>query len=158
MSTLPFLTPMSRTELAKAGVGKPWTYGMMDRVRFGELDVLAHVNNAAYLRWFENFRIHYFRDYGVSSYQGTPPRIVLRALGLEFLSEVKLNDEYIVTGRTVSFRNTSFAMEYGIWVAGRLTTTGSAVIVNLDQTGQKQPLPSTWVHAFETRDGAVRAT
>jgi len=155
--TFPFLTPLPVDALRELGVPEPFAFGMRDRVRFGELDVLGHVNNAAYLRWFENLRIHYFRDYGVSDYNSTPPRIVLRALGLEFLDEVILNDEYTVAGRTVSTRTTSFAMEYVVVINKVVTTRGSAVIVNLDQSGAKQPLPAAWVTAFRDRDGAQDA-
>ena len=150
----PFLTPLGPEQLRAEAIPEPWAFGMKDRVRFGELDVLNHVNNAAYLRWLENFRIQYFRDYQVSDYGAERPRIVLRNIGLEFVSEVLLNDEYIITGRTVSVRTSSWAMEYGIWVSGRLTTRGSAVLVLLDDTGTKRPLPDSWRVAFQSRDGA----
>lgn len=127
---------------------------MKDRVRFGELDVLNHVNNAAYLRWFENFRIQYFKAYGISDYGKERPRIVLRNIGLEFLGEVLLNDEYIVTGRTVSMRRTSWAMQYGVWVNGRQTTGGNAVLVLLNANGEKIALPEAWRASFTSRDGA----
>ena len=150
----PFLTPLTIEELRSENVPSPWNFGMKDRVRFGELDVLNHVNNAAYLRWFENFRIQYFRDYGVSDYTHTRPRIVLRNIGLEFLGEVLLNDEYIVTGRTLSLRTSSWSMEYGVWIAGQMRTRGTAVLVLLNDNGVKTPLPQTWRDAFVTRDGA----
>ena len=130
---------------------------MADRVRFGEIDVLGHVNNAAYLNWFENLRIHYFRDYGVADYNDTPPKIVLRNISLDFKAEVKLNDIYILTGRTVEMRNSSFTMHYGVYVSGKLTTTGSAVIVNLSAENEKLPLSHTLRTTFATRDKAVQA-
>lgn len=157
MTTLPALTPLCADDLRSARIPAPWAFGLKDQVRFGELDVLAHVNNAAYLAWFENVRIHYFREYGVNDYAGALPRIVLRAVGLEFLQEVKLHDVYIVTARTVSFRTTSWSMEYGVWTDAGLTTTGSAVLVNLNQAGKKEPLPSSWKNAFINRDGASAA-
>ena len=154
---LPFITPLTPENLRQAGIPAPWAFGLQDQVRFGELDALAHVNNGAYLGWFENFRIHYFREYGVDEYRGVFPRIVLRQIGLEFLSEVRLHDIYIVTGRTVSFRRTSWAMEYAVWVDGVMTTKGSAVLVNLDQNGAKSALPPAWTAKFVERDGAVQA-
>ncbi|WP_147124923.1 acyl-CoA thioesterase [Shimia ponticola] len=150
----PFLTPLTPEQLREEGIPSPWNFGMKDRVRFGELDVLNHVNNAAYLRWFENFRIQYFRDYGISDYGDERPRIVLRNIGLEFLGEVLLNDEYVVTGRTISMRRTSWAMEYGVWVNGRQTTGGNAVLVLLNQDGKKIALPEAWRKSFVLRDGA----
>ncbi len=153
----PYLTPLSTGQLRGSGVPEPWSYGFADRVRFGELDVLGHVNNAAYLRWFENLRVHYFQEYGVSDYLGTPPKIVLRNIGLDFKAEVKLNQAYIVTGRTVEMRSNSFTMHYGVWVAGQLTTTGHAVIVNLNDDNSKRPLTTSLKQTFATRDGAVQA-
>lgn len=154
--TLPFLTPLSTEQLRAHDVPAPWTFGMADRVRFGEIDVLGHVNNAAYLRWFENLRIHYFGDYGVASYDGIPPKIVLRNISLDFKAEVKLNDTYILTGRTVEMRSTSFTMHYGVYVGGILTTTGTAVIVNLNQDNTKRPLADCLRETFVTRDGTVQ--
>lgn len=157
MTTLPFGTPLTPSQLRTADIPAPWAFGLQDQVRFGELDVLAHVNNAAYLAWFENVRIHYFREYRVNDYAGALPRIVLRSVGLEFLAEVKLHDVYIVTARTVSYRTTSWVMEFGVWTGGRMTTTGSAVLVNLDASGAKEPLPALWKTAFRDRDGAEGA-
>jgi len=58
---IPFLTPLDVAQLRASHIPEPWSYGIADRVRFGEIDVLGHVNNAAYLRWFENLRIQYLR-------------------------------------------------------------------------------------------------
>lgn len=154
---IPFLTPLGADALRGADIPEPWGYGIADRVRFGEIDVLGHVNNAAYLRWFENLRIQYFRDYGLFDYDSTPPKLVLRTLGLGFLREVKLNDDYVLTGRTVEMRESSFTMHYGVWVRGQLTTTGDAVIVSLNDDNSKRPLSSKMKTALATRDNAVQA-
>ena len=74
----PYLTPLGPDDLRAEGVPAPWTYGVKDRVRFGEIDALEHVNNTAYLRWFEQFRTLYFRDYGISDYGPDAPVLVLR--------------------------------------------------------------------------------
>lgn len=155
--TPPYLTPLDQDQLRAFGVPAPWTFGMADRVRFGEIDVLGHVNNAAYLRWFENLRIHYFDAYAVADYSGTPPKIVLRNIGLDFKAEVKLNEPYILTGRTVEMRSSSFTMQYGVYVSGQLTTSGHAVIVNLNQDNTKRPLSETLRDTFRKRDGTVQA-
>ena len=154
---LPYLTPLGPDQLRAQGIAAPWTFGMADRVRFGEIDVLGHVNNAAYLRWFENLRIHYFDAYGVADYTGTPPKIVLRNIGLDFKAEVKLNDTYVLTGRTVEMRSSSFTMHYGVFVDGRLTTSGQAVIVNLNADNSKRPLSDALRQTFVKRDGTVQA-
>lgn len=151
---IPFLTPLSAEDLRSQHIPAPWAYGIADKVRFGEIDVLGHVNNAAYLRWFENLRIQYFRDYGLFDYTGTPPKLVLRGLSLAFLKEVKLNSDYVLTGRTVAMRTSSFTMHYGVWVNGQLTTTGDAVIVSLNDDNSKRPLSDKMRQTLITRDSA----
>ena len=154
--SFPYLTPLTEDQLRTQGVPAPWAFGMADRVRFGEIDVLGHVNNAAYLRWFENLRIHYLEAYGVADFSGTPPKIVLRSIGLEFKAEVKMNDVFIMTCRTVEMRSSSFTMQYGVYVNGKLTTTGNSVIVCLNDDNSKKPLSDELRKTFATRDGAVQ--
>ena len=154
--TLPFLTPLTHAQLRQANVPASWTFGMRDRVRFGEIDVLGHVNNAAYLPWFENLRIHYFKSYGVADYSDTPPRIVLRNIGIDFKAEVLMNDEYVLTGRTVEMRSSSFTMHFGVYVRGVLTTTSHAVIVLLNPDNSKRALPDTLRETFISRDSTVQ--
>ncbi len=152
---LPFLTALSPEDLRAQGIGAPWTFGVADRVRFGELDVLGHVNNTVYLRWFENLRIRYFETYGADA--SSRPKIVLRNVGLDFAAEVKLGDDYILTGRTVELRKTSFTMHYAVFVRGQQTTTGHAVIVCLTPDNLKMPIPDEWRAKFIEMDGAVQA-
>ena len=38
-----------------------WTYVHSDRVRFGDLDPMGHVNNVDFLRFFESARIAFHR-------------------------------------------------------------------------------------------------
>ncbi|MEL6570437.1 MAG: thioesterase family protein [Pseudomonadota bacterium] len=152
---LPFLTPLSTEQLRDAGVQPPWTFGMADRVRFGEIDVLGHVNNAVYLRWFENLRIRYFEAYGADV--SARPKLVLRNIGLDFKAEVKLGDDYILTGRTVELRRTSFTMHYAVHVDGNITTSGHAVIVFLTSDNHKLPIPDDWRSKLIEVDGATQA-
>lgn len=151
-------TPIYADALRAMGIPEPWSYGTADRVRFGELDALQHVNHTAYLRWFETFRISYFREYGISDYGPGSPRIVLKSVAAEFLKEMIFGQDYIVTGRTTSFRTTSWVMEYGVWTDQGLQATGSSVLVQLDAaTTEKKPLGEEVTRTFMTRDGATKA-
>ena len=33
--------------------GRPWAYPHVERVRFGDLDAMRHLNNVVFLRYFE---------------------------------------------------------------------------------------------------------
>ncbi|MBS1303692.1 thioesterase family protein [Loktanella sp. SALINAS62] len=143
MTDIPFLTPLHADHLRPAGIPEPWRFGMADQVRFGEIDALQHVNNAVYLKWFENLRILYFQQFTLWRDSDTRPKFVLRAVDLDYRSEVKLTDRYILTGRIMKMGNSSFTMEYGVWVGDRLTTTSHAVLVMLNPDNTKRPLPDS---------------
>ena len=151
---------LDRDALRQAGVPEPFAFGHADRVRFHELDVLDHVNNARYLSWFETFRVVYLRDYGLGDYatEAWCPAGVLKGVSVDYHRPLHLEDVYIVAGRTRAFRNTSFTMEYGIWRDGALCATSEAVIVLMQADFvTKRPLPEAWCATFTERDGATRA-
>ena len=156
--TFPLLTPLDTATLRDNGIPVPFAFGQADRVRFHELDVLDHVNNARYLSWFETFRIAYLRAYGISDYADTGgrPVLVLRSVAVEFRAPLHLEDVYIVAGRTRAYRNTSWTMEYGVFSGGRLRATSEAVICLMEADFvTKKRLPDTYIRAFADRDGAV---
>jgi acyl-CoA thioester hydrolase len=153
----PFLTPLDANALRTAGIPAPWTFGMADRVRFGEIDALNHVNNVVYLRWYETLRVNYMDHYGIYDVAGADPKFVVKTVGLDYQAEVMRGAPYINVARTVTMRNTSFAMEYATFVDGKITTTGTAVVVVLNADNSKRPLTNTLRQIFIERDGAVQA-
>ena len=157
--TLPFLVPLATRALRDAGIPEPFAFGQADRVRFHELDVLDHVNNATYLSWFETFRIAYMRAYGLGDYASAEsrPALVLKQIAVQFHRPLFLADVYVVTGRTRAYRRTSWTMEYRVYSGGAHCTTGEAVIVLTDPGHTtRRPLPDVYVAAFRDRDGATQ--
>jgi len=154
-----YLTPLTRPALEQLSIPAPWAYGIRDRVRFYELDALNHVNNTAYLRWFETLRIPYVRDYGLSDYGPDDPQLVLMSNSARYLAPMFLGDDYVVTGRTAGFRNSAFRMEYAVFRGDEMTCAGEAVVVVLSPDGsEKCPIPDAVRARFLERDGAVDET
>lgn len=153
----PFLTALGPLELRAAGIPEPWTFGMADRVRFGEIDALNHVNNVVYLRWYETLRVAYLDHYGIYKGAGPNPKFVVKSVGLDYKAEVKRGATYINVARTTAMRNTSFSMDYATFVDGMITTTGTAVCVILNADNTKRPLTDALRQTFITRDAAVQA-
>ncbi len=155
---IPYLTPLDPEALRSADIPEPWTYGQADRVRFYELDALGHVNNTAYLRWFETVRVGWFSTYGISDYGPGDPTFVLRAITCDYHAPMFLNEEYVVTARCTGFRNTSFTKIYAVWAGGVCKVTGSAIIVMTDKAGTtKVPLTEAMQAVLMERDGAEPA-
>ena len=152
-----FLTALDGPALRDLDIPEPWSYGRADRVRFGEIDALGHVNNVAYLRWFETLRVNYLQDYGVHDYTSDAPRprIVVKQVSAEYHVELGMTD-YIATARTVEMRRTSFTQHYGLFADGALKTTGAAVVVFLGEDGGKMALPDALREQLIERDGTVQ--
>lgn len=154
---LPFLTPLTVPQLRAAGVPEPWQFGMADRVRFGEIDALNHVNNVVYFRWYETLRVHYLDHLGLFDLAGTGAKYVVKSVSADYHAEIKRDATYLNLARTVEMRNTSFSMEYATFVNGKVTTTGTAIVVLLDAENQKRPLPDGLRAKLHDVDGAVQA-
>lgn len=156
MSLLPYRTPLSPEQQRAAGIADPWPLAMADRVRFGELDRLNHVNNAVYMQWYETMRIRFFQDWDVSQYRDDDPKIVIRRAEIDYLKETRMDEEYIVTARCTAFRNTSFTITSQIISGGSVRSSYSCIIVLLTPDGSARfPLPETLRQRFIQVDGAV---
>ena len=154
--TLPYITPLTAQQLRSVGIGEPWAFGMQDLVRFGEVDSLNHVNNVAYLRWYETLRVHYLDHYDIYNLAGPDPKIVLKSANLDYRAEVRRGETYINVTRTAEMRNTSFSMEHATIVDGKVTTTCTCIIVLLNADNTKRPLPEALRETLIARDGAVQ--
>ena len=113
-----------------------WPYGMADQVRFHELDALAHVNNVAYLRWFETLRVRYIQAYGMTSYTPDDPQLVVRAQSADYLAPMFQDEHYVVTTRARLLKTSSLIMDYAVFSGGVIKATGDAVIISLEQDGK----------------------
>lgn len=160
---LPFLTPLPIQTLHALGIPSDWSFGLADRVRFSELDALGHVNNAAYLSWFENARLPYLAQAQVTDYGPTAPRLVIAELSVRYVKEMLRGDVYVLTARTASYRTSSFQTDYAVFRvadgSAELTCTSRAAIVlrNRDGAG-KFPIPDAAIRYFSQVDNAVRDT
>ncbi|WP_414858354.1 acyl-CoA thioesterase [Phaeobacter inhibens] len=151
-----FHTPLSPDAQRYHGLQKPQPLAMADRVRFSELDILHHVNNKAYLSWFETLRVAYYDRFFAPHFKGVPaPRNVLRNANVHYVKEMLLEEDYITTARVVSFRRTSYVMEQQIW-SGDLRATMTGIMVLRTPDGQSgYPLPDSLRAALRERDGAI---
>lgn len=155
--SLIYHSPLTPDQQRAAGVTPPQPMAMADRVRFGELDMLNHVNNVVYMTWFETLRVQYSQKWGISTYDGgSNPRIVVRSAAIRYLREVRMGEDYIVTCRCAAFRNTSYTLNQQLWAGGILRATFECVLVLLEPDGSgRRALPDALRGRFETIDGAT---
>ncbi|QJF51282.1 acyl-CoA thioesterase [Roseobacter ponti] len=155
--TLPYHTPLSPVQQKRLGIDPPAPLAMADTVRFSELDVLRHVNNAVYMNWFERLRIRYTQNCGLSRYtgRGTDPRIVIRSGSIHYREEMRMDEDYVVTCGCTAFRNTSFSLHQELWSDRRLRATFDCVLVLLNHNGEGRfTIPDHVRRHFVEADGA----
>ncbi len=147
---------LNAADMLEAGL-PGWPFGMQDVVRFSELDPLNHVNNAAYLSWFETARIGYIMEYGLTgmTHSEADPQIVVRRQLVDYLKPILFGECYVVALRTTRIKPSSLVMEYGVFVDGQQRATGETVIVSLTQDGTNRlPWRPEAVGRMIERDGA----
>ncbi|MEO9652864.1 MAG: acyl-CoA thioesterase [Roseobacter sp.] len=155
--TLAYHTPLTAEIQHEFGITPPAPLALADKVRFSELDVLQHVNNAVYMQWFETVRVRYLKIFGLSGNLGdaTGPRIVLRSASIHYKQEMLLDEDYVVTCGVTSFRNTSFTMHQQLWSDRSLRASLDCVVVLLRPDGSGRfPIPDELRRQFVERDGA----
>ena len=155
--TLVYHTPLSAAQQVVAGIDPVQPLAMADKVRFSELDVLNHVNNAVYMEWFERLRIRYCQDWGISDYskEQDNPRIVIRSGTIHYRQEMRMDEDYIVTCACTAFRTSSYSLAQQLWSGGILRATFDCVMVHLEpDASAKRPLSDILRARFLSVDGA----
>lgn len=156
MTVLPYLTPLTADQQRAAGLPAIWPLALADRVRFAELDPLNHVNNVAYLTWFESARVTYFKHVGLTTYKdrAREPRIVIRRGEMDWLQEMRADEDYVVGTRTTDYRNTSFTLLQEIWADGTKRAEFLCIIVLLQPDGSgRMPIPDP-IRAYFDRENS----
>jgi acyl-CoA thioester hydrolase len=116
-----------------------------ERVRFGDLDALRHLNNVTFLRYFETARIGYLRTLG----PGMDPTTFLDGFGLIFAechiayrSPVLFDEEVTVRCGIGELRRSAFQVTFEMHVDERAVADGWGWLVGFDYRAQRpQPLP-----------------
>jgi acyl-CoA thioester hydrolase len=115
-------------------------------IRWGDMDMLGHVNNTVYFRYLEQARIEWI--YGLhpdgETYSGTGPVVVNASC--TFLTPLVYPGDIEVRMYLGDPGRTSVASFYEIWMNGRKYADGAAKIVWIDlATGRSVPLPDAVV-------------
>ncbi len=112
------------------------------KVRFSDCDMMQHVNNAVYLNYFEEARIHYFRQLLGKDWDWKREGILLRKNELEYLKPVFLHEPVEITVFLKHIGEKSFTLSYEVRVNEDLRTTGTSVLVCFDSSVMRSiPIP-----------------
>ena len=78
-------------------------------MRWGEMDSLAHMNNVAYLRYFEESRVAWFNELEID-YESTSEGPILGTISCRYLKSAVYPATFIVTSYVGKLGKSSFGM------------------------------------------------
>ena len=117
-----------------------------ERVRFGDLDAMRHLNNVVFLRYFETARIAFLRhlapEHDPSAPEKDPFGLIFAECHVLYRSPVVF-DELVAVACTVGeVRRSAFRVDFRMTVEERLAAEGHGWLVGFDYTSQAAtPLP-----------------
>ena len=145
------------SDWARFGVEPGWSFAIPHRVRWSECDPFGHANHRAYFEWFEEARNRYLEAVGLAPLSPDTPGPVIAETGIRYHRPLVYADEILVTARTVRLGRTSFEMEYAVWRDGLCALGRAVLILVVNATGEKTPLPPELRERILARDPDAQA-
>jgi acyl-CoA thioester hydrolase len=122
-----------------------WAYVHADRVRFGDLDPMGHVNNVDFLRFFESARIAFHRTIVDNHDVSRPPAgfgVVVAEVHAVYRAPAFYDEELLTAVRPVDIARSSYKLEFETRGDDRLLVEGHAVLVGYSyERRESVPLP-----------------
>jgi acyl-CoA thioester hydrolase len=128
---------------------------------WGDMDALAHINNVAYFRYFENARVAYFERtqiMGSAEMQGGMKGVgpILANASCRFKAPMTYPDQVRVGIRAKDLLKDRFTMEFAVFSESlqRIAAAGEGLIVAYDYDRlQKAEAPERWRRAIAEVEG-----
>ena len=107
------------------------------QIRFADIDVMGHVNNAVYLSYFEYTRVYYYEKLVVKKWDWKNNGTILIKNEVEYLKPILLSDKPKIEMFIGKIGNKSFTFHYEIRVNGTLYTKALSIMVSYNQFDKK---------------------
>ena len=116
------------------------------RVPFGDIDMLGHANNTAYLRWAETIRTEYSAEI-LGSFIGGERGMILAKITVTYESAIGYREAIAIGCRVSRIGTKSFDFDHEIWSEDRALrcATVASTVVAMDYTNDATiAVPSDW--------------
>lgn len=102
---------------------------MKIQVRFSDVDMMGHVNNAVYLNYFETARMYYFNQLLGKDWDWTTTGIILLRNEVDYLKSVLLQHAPTIKISVEKIGSKSFVLAYELKVGDIVYTKGKSTMV-----------------------------
>lgn len=119
-------------------------FWITQQVRWGDADMLGHVNNAVFFVYSESARMAYYEKLIAPAANTDSQSMILARTSCDFIDQLKYPATLDVGARTTRIGNSSLGIQVGMFLQGQDTPVAvtDSVIVWFDYTAQASaPLP-----------------
>lgn len=123
-------------------------------IRFADIDAMGHVNNATYLTYFEQARMHFFHQLVGGRWDWKQHGILVARNEVDYKRSILLRDKVKIYVGCKHIGTKSFTMDYKVVIVENdqevIASTGASVLVSFNHAEQKTaPVPDEWRAMFE---------
>lgn len=125
-------------------------------IRFADIDVMGHVNNAIYLNYFEEARVQWFKQIAGRDWDWNENGIILARNEIDYIAPVLFNDRLWIDVSCEKIGTKSMTLLYEV-IAERdgneiLCAKGRSVLVSFNfKTQETTPIPDVWKAAISEK-------
>ena len=129
---------------AATGDHESFRHRVSTTVRFGDIDVMGHLNNVAQLRLLETGRVAYMVDLGLAGHDELT--YVIARLESDFRQQGFFGDQLTCGSRMADIGRSSMVLEQRVWREdGTVLLEGRSVLVALGPDKvTSMPVPDRW--------------
>jgi acyl-CoA thioester hydrolase len=129
-------------------------FSIVQRVRFGDLDAMQHMNNVEFLRFFETARIDWFAAVLPGHEPGSRRTFgfIFAECHIAYRAPAHYNEEIRTFIRPVELKRSSLKLEFEMRVDAddRLVAEGWGTLVGYDyESGRAHPIPDAFRERVE---------
>ena len=129
-------------------------FSMVQRVRFGDLDAMQHMNNVEFLRFFETARIDFITSLAPEHDPGQPNGFgfIFAECHINYRAPAHYNELIRTWIRPVELKRSSLKLGFEMRVdeSGRLVAEGWGTLVGYDYAaGSAHPIPDAFRERVE---------
>lgn len=117
------------------------------QIRFNDVDILGHVNNAVHQYYFDYARMQYFEQVLGNVINWKKSSLVIVSIKVDYFSPIQIDDKIDVESRIEMIGNKSITMKQKIISrkTGEVKSSGWSVLVAFDVSANHTiPVPEDW--------------
>jgi len=114
-------------------------------IRFSDIDVMGHVNNATYFTYAEQARIYFFHQLVGDEWNWNKQGILVARNEMDYLLPIHFNDKVDIHVFCKHIGNKSYTLGYRYMRGEQVCATGASVLVCFDYEEQRtMEVPERW--------------